>query len=322
MEVGDQFKISVTIPVYNTSKYLRRCLDSLKSQAMTDGIEFIIVDDGSTDNSREICQQYADEDSRFRVIHKENAGLATARQAGLDAARGEYVIVCDSDDWVEPEIYQRLYEKAVETGADVVVCGYFTEYSDGRSLPTQYMFEENSGIVDNEDFLMNGAISSWVKLIKKSLFDKTNAYYEPGIDLGEDALIIFKLMKGNPKIVQIKGNYYHYRRLFGQETYTNSLNMRNVRQLERMFCWLKKNYKGDKYYKLKERRAIDIGFAYLRVADTDRTAMKKFLKEELKWKNFFKGNRSFKKIVVYLEKILPISIMKSILNLLYKRFYR
>lgn len=130
--------VSVIVPIFNTSRYLRKCLDSLAHQTLT-AIEFILVDDGSTDDSGKICDEYASKDSRFRVIHQSNGGSAVARQTGLDAARGEYTIVCDSDDWVEPDMYEKLYRKAVETDADMVLCGYFAEYIDGRSLPYHIM---------------------------------------------------------------------------------------------------------------------------------------------------------------------------------------
>ncbi len=96
--------VSVTVPVYNTSKYLRKCLDSLQSQTLKN-IEFIIVDDGSTDDSGVICDEYAKSNPKFKVIHQKNGGLASARQTGLNHARGEYVIVCDSDERVEPDMY-------------------------------------------------------------------------------------------------------------------------------------------------------------------------------------------------------------------------
>ncbi|MDE7089676.1 MAG: glycosyltransferase, partial [Prevotella sp.] len=224
-------KVSVTVPVYNTSSYLHQCLDSLQTQTLKE-IEFILIDDGSTDNSGFICDEYAKRDSRFRVIHQKNGGSAVARQTGLDNAIGEYIIVCDSDDWVEPDMYEKLYRKAKDTDADIVCCGYFVEYKGGRSLPVQTIMKELDGVVDNDDLLRKGAGSSWVKLVKRSFFEKVNAFYESGINMGEDALIVYKLLRGNPKIVQIKGNLYHYRRLLSGNSYTNNVKMSHIFQLE------------------------------------------------------------------------------------------
>lgn len=313
--------ISVTVPVYNTSKYLRHCLDSLKAQTLQE-IEFILVDDGSTDDSGKICDEYAEKDSRFRVIHQTNGGSSKARQTGLDNASGEYVIVCDSDDWVEPNMYESLYSRAKESDADIVVCGYISEYNDGRSIPTQYWFKENDGIVDNNDYLRHGAHSSWIKLIRRSVFELSGASYVPGINLGEDALIVYKYMRVNPKIVQIRGNFYHYRRLFGENTYTNSLKMTQINQLLYIYNWLNENYSDEDYADIRCQRAIDIAFAFLRVTDTDAKAMSDFLKKELTWSAFFKGNISLKRLVVYAQKILPLSLSKLLIKKLYPLFYK
>lgn len=313
--------VSVTIPIYNASKYLRQCLESLKAQTLKD-IEFILVDDGSTDDSGKICYEYAANDPRFRVIHQANGGSACARQTGLDASIGEYVIVCDSDDWVDPNMYELLYFKAKESNADIVTCGYTNEYTDGRSVPIQYWFKETNGIVDNNDFLRNGANSSWIKLIRKSLFGRSGASYISGINLGEDALIVFKYMRANPKIIQIRGHLYHYRRLFGEITYTNHIKMTQVNQLVYIYNWLKDNYDDDVYIDIRIRRAIDIGFAYLRAIDTDSNAMNSFLETELSWSKFFEGGLSIKKIFVYSEKIIPLRISKYLLQKLYPLFFK
>lgn len=320
--MGDnKVSVTVTVPVYNTSKYLRRCLDSLKMQTFKD-IEFILVDDGSTDNSGEICEEYAKNDSRFRVIHQKNGGLASARQAGLDASQGEYVIVCDSDDWVEPEMYGMLYQKAKETNADIIACGYYAEYKDGRSIPVQYWFKEKNGIVDNDDYLRHGAHSSWVKLVKRSLLYCSGASYSPGINLGEDALIVFKYMRANPKIVQIRGNFYHYRRLFGEVTYTNHIKMAHVNQLLYIYNWLRDNYSDNKYAEIRRQRAVDIAFAYLRAIDTDAKAMNDFFKNELPLSALFNGELSIKRILVYCGNVLPIGVSKFILKKCYPLFFK
>ena len=114
--------------------------------------QFILIDDGSTDDSGRICDEFTARDSRFRVIHQSNGGSAIARQSGVDNSNGEYVIVCDSDDWIEPDIYDRLYDAAKATDADIVVCGYYSEYEDGRSIPSRVIFKEENGLVDNYDF--------------------------------------------------------------------------------------------------------------------------------------------------------------------------
>ena len=119
------FAISIIIPVYNTEKYLRRCIESVLSQSFTD-FELILVDDGSKDSSPQICDEYASQDKRVRVIHKVNGGVSAARNDGLDIAKGEYVTFIDSDDWVEREYLQSLYDKR---SLDFVIGNFINEPS-------------------------------------------------------------------------------------------------------------------------------------------------------------------------------------------------
>lgn len=313
--------ISVTIAVYNTSRYLARCLDSIINQTLKD-IEVIIVDDGSTDGSGKVCDEYEANDNRFRVIHQKNSGSAAARQTGLDNAHGEYVIVCDSDDWVEPDMYQKLYLKAKETNADMVLCGYFSEYNDSHSVPCQTIFNEVDGYVDNFDLIKRGAGSSWVKLIKKSLFEKTNASYVPGINLSEDSLILYKLMKGDPKVVQLKDNLYHYRRLYGGQSYTNNIKMEHIRQLRYTYDWLKTNYTEAQYEPLIYQRAIDLVFAYMRVNDLDKKSLSTFIRDELPWKAILSHKISAKGIIASSLKIIPYSFIRQLIRLCYRFVYK
>lgn len=314
-------RVSVSVPIYNTSRYLEQCLNSLLA-VHSQNIEFIMIDDGSTDDSGRICDEFTARDSRFRVIHQSNGGSAVARQSGVDNSNGEYVIVCDSDDWIEPDIYDRLYDAAKATDADIVVCGYYSEYEDGRSIPSQVIFKEENGLVDNYDFLKKGAGSSWVKLIRRSLFSKTKTSYTPDINLSEDSLIIYKLMRGNPKVVQIKANLYHYRRLFGSNSYTNNITMRHIHQLRYTYDWLKNNYTDSIYAHIIFQRAIDLAFACLRAKDLDAAYLKKFLKSELPLKSIFANRLSAKSAMAIIEKTFPIPFSQFILKSLYKFVYR
>ena len=109
--------ISVIVPIYKAEQTLRRCVDSLLAQTHSD-FELLLVDDGSPDGSGAICDEYASKDSRVRVFHKDNGGVSSARQVGLDHSRGEYLIHVDSDDWVAPRMLEELYRKAVSDDAD------------------------------------------------------------------------------------------------------------------------------------------------------------------------------------------------------------
>lgn len=125
-------KVSIIVPIYNVEKYLNQCVDSLLMQTLED-IEIILIDDGSPDKSGEFADSYAQKDKRIKVIHQENAGLGPARNSGMDIATGEYIGFVDSDDWVKPEMYERLYNEAVRTHADIVVSGH-CEFSGEKIL--------------------------------------------------------------------------------------------------------------------------------------------------------------------------------------------
>ena len=142
-------KISVIIPVYNVEKYLHRCVDSILNQSLQD-FEIILVNDGSTDSSPEICDQYAQQDNRIRVIHKKNARVAAARNDGIKAAKGEFISLIDSDDWIEPTMFEEMYSTANQFGCDFVMCdlakkGKDIEYTVSQPIPKGFYDKERIG---------------------------------------------------------------------------------------------------------------------------------------------------------------------------------
>ena len=194
-------KVSVIVAVYNTSAYLRQCLDSIEAQTFRD-MECVIVDDGSTDGSGEICDEYAARNPHFMVLHQPNAGVAAARQAGLDMARGEYVIVCDGDDWVEPEMYETLYEAAFSSGVDIAICGFWRNYRSGASMKVVFG-KGNRARRDREGFMREHVGMMWNKLVRRSLFYDNGLHYEPGIDMGEDLLMNYKMVMADPMWITV-----------------------------------------------------------------------------------------------------------------------
>lgn len=124
-------KVSIIVPIYNVEKYLDRCMDSLLNQTLMD-IEIIMVDDGSPDNCPKMCDEYAKNDNRVKVVHKKNGGLGFARNSGLDVATGEYVAFVDSDDYVGLDMYKTLYDKAEVDKCDAVFCGFRTEVRQNK----------------------------------------------------------------------------------------------------------------------------------------------------------------------------------------------
>lgn len=166
-------KVSVVVPVYNVEKYLDRCIESVVAQTLQD-IEIILVDDGAKDSSGSMCDAWAARDSRIRVIHKENGGLSDARNAGVKAARAEFVGFVDSDDYIVPEMYERLHSDVVEDGSDIAVGGVMSVYAD-HSIASEG--GEKCVIAGREavgELLSGEKLRIWVplKLYRKSLLEE------------------------------------------------------------------------------------------------------------------------------------------------------
>lgn len=316
-------KISISIPIYNVAQYLRQCIESIIHQTLKE-IEIILVDDGSTDSSGQICDEYAEKDSRITVIHKENGGLASARQAALNIAKGTYFCACDADDWVELDMYEKLYNKALETGADIVMCDYFIEYEDGRTISKHF-----KGLNDYEklfiDDVLKGKIPSmvWNKIYKRELFQKNNIYWEPGIDLGEDFLISLKLFQ-NPKIIShVQKPLYHYRRLINSNSYTNNVSFKTFKQNVFIRNWIKDHIDNDKYEEKIFRLWLNSAFTGLRVKDRmDKFYYKKNIMNNLPLKGFFKYKYPKEKgLLIFFTKLFGYNFGKITYKLLYKYYY-
>ncbi len=167
--------VSVIVPVYNVEPWLRRCVDSIIHQTLRN-IEIILVDDGSTDGSGAICDEYAAMDARIRVVHQENAGLSEARNAGIDRARADYLMFVDSDDWVEPDFCRIPYDIAREQQADLVMF-QFRRIRNGKEKKRKYSITEGRKSQEEAiDLTITGAtVSAWNKLYHRDLF-RENRY--------------------------------------------------------------------------------------------------------------------------------------------------
>ncbi len=203
--------ISVIVPVYNSEKYLNRCVDSILAQTFTD-LEVILADDGSTDGSGEICDAYADMDDRVVVLHKANGGLSDARNAGLDIASGDYIGFVDSDDYIEPDMYERLYNVLTEHGADISVCSRHMEYEpEGRSvswakeksLMDLTAEQAMKMMISNSDF----NVAVWDKLYKAELFSDIRF---PVGKLYEDNYVTVQVFHKSSLISYLPVPLYHY----------------------------------------------------------------------------------------------------------------
>ena len=213
-------KVSVIVPAYNAEKFLARCLNSIAVQTMPD-FECIIVDDGSIDKTGLVADSFAKRDTRFRVIHQKNAGVAMARQAGIDAATGVYTIQFDADDWVEENILEELVNKADENDADLVICdiNVITPTEDiiwvqrPESLRPEVVFGQMMQ-------QLYGSLCN--KLIRKDCYQKYNVRFIPGMNLAEDQYVCLCILSHSIIIGYVPKALYHYDRTQNAKSLVNT----------------------------------------------------------------------------------------------------
>ena len=212
-------KVSIIIPVYNTEKYLEKCLESVRNQTLRD-IEIICVDDGSTDLSPDILDRHARLDSRVKVLHKENGGLVSARKAGVAMASGTYAGYVDSDDWIEADMYERLYGIMREREAELVTCGYFLE----GNYTTTHLDTVEEGFYDGEKmgWLRDNAIyrmecretglrgGLWCKLFSTALLRKVQEEIPDEISIAEDKACLLRYILECSSVYVLKKPLYHW----------------------------------------------------------------------------------------------------------------
>ena len=286
-------KVSIGVPVYNVAEYLRQCLDSIKQQSFQD-FEVIMVDDGSTDNSFEICQEYTFKDKRFKLYHQENKGLAGARNTCLKHMNGEYVTWVDSDDVVELSYLERLVEVQVKTQADIVNCLYYSVtkerniYYDLRSISPNLEILELSvqeimlNFINNRYFIA----PMWGSLCKSQLYK--GVYFPQGL-LYEDNGTKFKLYMRANKIAIIPEGLYGYRKnensIMGKAT-SDSL----IKELNR----LRKDTIGNRekliyYVEVANIRVEEIHKEYLRNLDDHIAVSRLSERDKQKYTQFIKN---------------------------------
>ena len=221
--------VSIIVPIYNNAKYMTECVDSLLNQTYHT-LEIILVDDGSSDESSRICDYYGTIDNRIKVIHKENGGASSAREAGLDNATGEFIVFVDGDDWLEPETVAQCMEAAKSyDGIDCVLFSYVKEFLDS-SVPMHIMdhdrlfskaeaemsvYRRLFGLYDKElshPERMDNIVSCCMKLYRYDLARNGKFYDHRIIGSSEDALFNMYALYGCRKVIYIDKGFYHYRK--------------------------------------------------------------------------------------------------------------
>lgn len=210
--------ISVIVPIYNVAPWLRTCLDSLRKQTLKQ-IEVICIDDGSTDESGKIAEEYkSDIWPIFRIIHTENRGLSAARNKGLDEASAEYIMFVDSDDWVDQDFCRIPYMAAIKNNADIVVFDRYLTHENGKRIRERKR-NRPIGLINQETAIDTGWPAVWNKLYRRSLF---NTLHFPEGKLYEELLTVHKLVYSAERIVGIDEVLYYYRKRKGGFTYSRA----------------------------------------------------------------------------------------------------
>lgn len=210
-------KISIIVPVYNVEIYINECVNSILNQTFRD-FELILVDDGSSDDCGRICDIYGERDTRVRVIHKENGGLSSARNTGLEVCKGEYVIFIDSDDYIENNTLQYSYDLVIDNKADAVIFGMRSFYEDNNkveidtSKPNIEVLNSKEAIKKYLSYEIKGY--SWNRLVKKDIILNNKIFFPEGIKY-EDIYPTFKTLSKCNKIVLTNCVLYNYRQRRG-----------------------------------------------------------------------------------------------------------
>ena len=227
-------KISIIIPVYNVEPYIRKCLDSVLNQTYTN-LEMLLINDGSTDNSGIICNDYAAKDSRIRVFHKANGGVSSAKNVGLKHMTGKYVGFVDSDDWIEPDMYEILHTAIRDSNADISIASYFKD-TDNTSVAMTNMKQIPNRVINikemllyplQRDYYMGFCGYLWNKLFSADVFLKNNLQFDENINYAEDLLLYTRAVtEGDCKGFYVDKPLYHYRQRPESIAHSKSVNVK------------------------------------------------------------------------------------------------
>lgn len=218
--------VSVIVAIYQAGSYLARCLQSIVNQSLSN-IELILVNDGSTDNSAQICDEFAKSYPWVKVFHKPHEGVSSARQVGIENASGEYSIHCDADDWMEPDMLKLMYAKAQETNADVVMCDIMLDFINSSCYVKQHPSKLDAETVLSE--LYNPIYACvWNKLIRHSLYKKWNIEYKKEVEHAEDLYVLLQLYTHPIKTECLSSFLYHYDKTQNVHSLTQDLDIDSV----------------------------------------------------------------------------------------------
>lgn len=290
--------VSVIVPVYNTEKYLKYCVDSILNQTYKN-IEVILVDDGSTDSSAVLCDEYKEIDNRIKVIHKENGGLSSSRKTGVENLTGEYAIIVDSDDWIDDDLIEKCVGVFERNDVDCVLYSYVKEYPN-NPIPVSLLKKEGEyssnfiirriiGIVGEElqsPETLDTLTSSCMKMYKTNLLKNAEFFDTKYVGSCEDGLLNIYALKDSSKCFYIDKQFYHYRKHSG-ETLTTFYRDNFFKKWKNLFFELrnyiqKNNLSGEYIEALDNRIALSmIGLGLNEILNPNRKQIKSSIKAYL-----------------------------------------
>ena len=222
--------VSVIVIAFNAEGTIARCIDSILAQSLNN-FELVVIDDGSTDGTYGIISRYLADDNRVKAVRQDNSGVAAARQKGLESAQGLYSIFVDSDDWIEPDMLESMYDRAIEDSADMVFCDYVEENGLGTFYRKQEPKSSSSAAV-LEQMMTDLHGSLCTKLIKSRLYKESGVRFIPGLNYCEDECVVIRLLGYGCKVSYVNKAFYHYDKLANAGSVSNLWAYRPVNEYE------------------------------------------------------------------------------------------
>ena len=250
--------ISVIVPIYNVKLYLEQCIESICCQTYKD-LEIILVDDGSCDGSAELCDVYQKRDDRIVVIHKTNRGLVSARKAGLQASRGSYIAYVDGDDWIEADMFEKLYQKMQESSADIVTCGHFIDTGslskeachdmpEGYYPKAQLMETVYPEMIAGESFFDWKIYPAlWDKLFRRESISACQMEVDDRLKMGEDAAATYPALLNASGVYILRECLYHYRQTTASMVKNIQDSVREREQFQVLYKSVDRIFERDKH---------------------------------------------------------------------------
>lgn len=321
--------LSVIVPVYNVEKYLKKCLDSILMQTYKD-YELILVNDGSTDNSSKICDEYANLNKNIKVIHKKNGGLSEARNIGLKTASKEYVFFIDSDDFLDDcKAFEKIIRRTDETKVDVLNFGFKKYYEESNKMVSyfkkeDYIFKKNYDIKQTFSYIIKNNLyiaSAWNKVIRTQILQKNNLKFIEGI-YSEDIEWCNRLAIYSKTFDYLNEDFYCYRQR--KESISKNILSKNLLDLkDSIITCYKQIEKLDKYKKMNLLSYISYQYGTFLLCQamvkSEDSEVNLYIDEMEKYKFLLKYSNNKKvKILYIIEKIIGYRNLCKLIRILYK----